>query len=149
MSIEVEIRELVESDFPVVDAYIKQEIWKRAKKEWAQFVDPEKVEAVLKNTNQNIHAVIVDETYVLVFRVAHLWFTSNWFIEEMLVVRALPGKASFASVHRALDHICRVSGASGILAGTAMVPRDAAMVRLYKKGGFSVTQIGLFKNAAN
>jgi hypothetical protein len=141
----IHIRELTEADYPVIDELVRKRLWERSKKKWSATIDPSKVAAVMKNQNPNIHSVVVEETYILVFSMAHPWFSDKFFVEEKLVIKAFNGLGNFDDVTKALEHIARVSGAYGILTGTAMAPNDDALVRMYLKAGFEQSQVGLFK----
>lgn len=141
----INIREITVADYPVIDELVRQKLWERSKKKWTVIVDPLKVAAVVKNQNPNIHSVVVEETYILVFSMAHPWFSDQFFVEEKLVIKAFDGPGNFSDVTKALEHIARVSGAYGILTGTAMAPNDKALVRMYEKAGFEKSQVGLFK----
>ena len=139
------IRELTEADYPAIDQCIVDRVWERSNKKWAAMVDPQIVGDAVKNKHPHIHSVIVEETYLLVFAVAHLWFTAKFFIEEKLVLKLYDGPGKFSDVIQALEHTAKVTEASGILVGTSMAPNDKALVRLYEKEGFEFSQAGLYK----
>lgn len=141
----INIREITKADYPVIDELVRQRLWERANKKWTTAIDPSKVASVMKNQNPNIHSVVVEETYILVFSMAHPWFSDKFFVEEKLVIKAFDGPGNFSDVTKALEHIARVSGAYGILTGTAMAPNDVALTRMYEKAGFEQSQVGLFK----
>lgn len=139
------IREVTEADFPAIDVLIHQRIWERANKKWTQFIDPAKVEDVLKNRHPTIHSVVVEETYLLVFSIVHMWFSNTFFVEEKLVIKPFKGTGKFSDVTKALEHIAKVSEASGILSGTLMAPHDKALARMYNRAGYDNINIGLLK----
>ena len=140
------IREVDARDYAVIDAGIRARVWERSNKEWTKLIDPYMVRQVLINKHPDIHSIIVEETYLVSFALAKLWFTEEYFIEEKLVIRAYKdGKADFNSVIDALEHTARMTGAKGIITGTLMAPNNRAMSRLYQKRGFKIVQLGMLK----
>ena len=141
------IRPLREDDYPFIDAYIKQRVWERANKKWVKLIDPVLLESTLKNTNPNIHVVIVKDTYLLAFSVISPWFTSKTLIDEKLIFRLLDGPGKFSDVIEALEYIAQTLYASGILVGTALAPKDEVLTRMFQHAGFEMNQMGLFKES--
>ena len=78
------IRPLTKEDYPAIDAYIKKRPWERTNKKWAGLIDPTLIETTLKNMNPNIHAVIVENTYLVLFAVISPWFTNKTLIDEII-----------------------------------------------------------------
>ena len=37
--------------------------------------------------------------------------------------------------------------ASGVMVGTALAPKDAVLVRMFQRAGFSSSHVGLFKSS--
>lgn len=141
----INIRPLTKEDYPHIEAYVKQRAWERADKKWIALIDSSRIEATLKNLNPNIHAVIVEDTYLLLFAVISPWFTSKTLIDEKLIFRLLDGPGKFSDVVKALEHIAESTNSAGIMVGTALAPKDNVMVRMFQKAGFELSQAGLFK----
>ena len=139
------IRPLCEDDYPFIDNYIKQRPWERSNKKWVSLIDPVLIEATLKNQNPNIHAVIVKDTYLVLFSLGKPWFTKKALVDEKLIFRLLNGPGKFKDVVIALEYIAKTVGASGVMVGTGLVPKDAAMVRIYQHAGFEASSINLYK----
>ena len=139
------IRPLKETDYPAIDAYLVQRPWERAGKQWVKLIDPVLIEATLKNNNPNIHCVIVEDTYLVLFAVIKPWFTHKSLIDEKLIFRLLDGPGKFSDAVAALEYIAERMQASGVMVGTALAPRDEVLVRLFQRAGFESSQVGLFK----
>lgn len=142
------IRPITEEDYPQIDMYIKQRSWERAGKQWVNLINPSLIEAVAKNKHPHIHTMIVEETYAVLFSVVKPWFTDKMLIEEKLIFKLFDGPGKFPDVIVALEHVAKTMGAVGILAGTALAPKDAVMVRILERQGFVVNHVGLFKDTA-
>ena len=140
------IRPLTKEDYPAIDAYIKKRPWERTNKKWTGLIDPTLIETTLKNMNPNIHAVIVENTYLVLFAVISPWFTNKTLIDEKLIFRLLDGPGKFSDVVKALEHIAKSTNASGIMVGTALAPNDKVMVRMFQRTGFELSQSSLFKD---
>lgn len=140
------IRPLEKKDYPLIDMYIKQRAWERADKKWVSLIDPILIEKTLKNLNPNIHAVIVEDTYLVLFAVISPWFTNETLIDEKLIFRLLDGPGKFSDVAKALEHIAKSTNAVGIMVGTALAPNDKVMVRMFQRAGYELSQSGLFKD---
>lgn len=140
------IRPLCETDYPFIDIYIKQRPWERANKKWVNLIDPVLIESTLKNSNSNIHAVIVKDTYLLLFAVISPWFTNKTLIDEKLIFHLLDGPGKFSDVVDALEYIAKSVHASGIMVGTALAPSNKVMARMFQHAGFELSQSGLFKD---
>lgn len=141
------IRPLREEDYPFIDAYIKQRPWERADKKWVSLIDPVLIESTLKNQNPNIHSVIVKDTYLVLFSVIKPWFTHKTLIDEKLIFHLLDGPGKFTDVVAALEYIANTMNASGVMVGTALAPKDAVLVRMFQRAGFSSSHVGLFKSS--
>lgn len=139
------IRPLTKEDYPFIDKYVKQRAWERTNKKWTSLIDPTLIETTLKNMNPNIHAVVVEDTYLLLFAVISPWFTNKTLIDEKLVFRFLDGPGKFSDVTAALEHIATSTNAAGIMVGTALAPSSKVMVRMYQRAGYELSQSGLFK----
>lgn len=139
------IRPLTKEDYPAIDAYIKKRPWERTNKKWTGLIDPTLIETTLKNINPNIHAVIVENTYLVLFAVISPWFTNKTLIDEKLIFRLLDGPGKFSDVTAALDHIAASTNAAGIMVGTALAPSDKVMARMFQRAGFELSQSSLFK----
>ena len=96
--------------------------------------------------NPNIHAVVVEDTYLLLFAVISPWFTNKTLIDEKLVFRLLDGPGKFSDVVKALEYIAKSTNTSGIMVGTALAPNDKVMVRMFQRAGFELSQSSLFKD---
>lgn len=140
------IRPLAEEDYPFIDQYIKQRPWERANKQWIKLIDPVLIEATLKNKNPNIHCVIVEDTYLVLFSVIRPWFTNKALIDEKLIFRLLNGPGKFSDAVAALEYIAKTTDAAGVMVGTALAPNDKVMVRMFQRAGFELSQSGLFKD---
>jgi hypothetical protein len=140
------IRPLTKEDYPFIDAYVKQRPWERTNKKWTGLIDPTLIETTLKNMNPNIHAVVVEDTYLLLFAVISPWFTNKTLIDEKLVFRLLDGPGKFSDVVKALEYIAKSTNTSGIMVGTALAPNDKVMVRMFQRAGFELSQSSLFKD---
>jgi hypothetical protein len=142
------IRPINEEDYPQIDMYIKQRSWERSGKQWVNLINPALIERVAKNKHPHIHIMIVEETYAVLFSVIKPWFTDKMLIEEKLIFKLFDGPGKFLDVVTALEHVAKTMGAVGILAGTALAPKDAVMVRILERQGFVINHVGLFKDTA-
>ena len=142
------IRPINEADYPQIDLYIEQRSWERAGKEWVKLINPALIKRVAMNKHPHIHTMIVEETYAVLFSVVKPWFTDSTLIEEKLIFKLFDGPGKFSDVIVALEHVAKTMGAVGILAGTALAPKDAVMVRILERQGFVVNHVGLFKDTA-
>lgn len=141
----MKIRPLTEADYPFIDEYIKQRPWERTSKKWVNLIDPDLIEKTLKNQNPKIDCVIVEDTYLVLFSVIRPWFTNKILIDEKLIFRLLDGPGKFTDVIEALEYIAQVMGASAVMAGTALAPKDEVLVRMFQRAGFESNHTGLFK----
>ena len=141
----MKIRPLTAADYPFIDEYIKQRPWERTSKKWVNLIEPDLIEKTLKNQNPKIDCVIVEDTYLVLFSVIRPWFTNKILIDEKLIFRLLDGPGKFTDVIEALEYIAQIIGASAVMVGTALAPKDEVLVRMFQRAGFESNHTGLFK----
>jgi hypothetical protein len=143
----INIRFVGGQDEAAIDAYVADKVWGRADKLWTTLINPLHIGRVLKGFNPNIHAMVVEETYLVLFATVRPWFTDQIIIDEKLIFRLHDGKGKFSDVIDALDAIAKEENAAGIMVGTGLTPNDAAMSRLYKREGFEPSSSNLYKQS--
>ena len=86
---------------------------------------------------QNIvDAVVINESYLLVFSVVKPWYSKNRSILcEDLVLRIGSG-SSFRDVVAALEHLADLNECNAIITGGALARSSRAITRLYQRFGF-------------
>lgn len=91
-------------------------------------------------------AVIVEETYLLIYAVGSPWYSDEYIdFYEMGVYRIARHCATFVSVTQAMEGIARQCGASRILVGTSLPENKRALVRLYERYGFRAHAYAMIK----
>lgn len=112
-------------------------------KRWAETIDPYVVLASIMTGA--IPAVIVNETYLVVYVVGSPWYTYKRVLEEQVVIRIYPGPGILNEVVTALEDIAAKSNCIGVSVGTALADNDVALCRLYERRGFQTECISLYK----
>lgn len=141
----INVRFVDEQDYSAIDDYIADEVWKRTHKAWAKLIKPKYIDRVLKGGNPNIHAVIVEETYLVLFSVIRPWFTDQTLLDEKLIFRLYDGVGEFSDVISVLETLAQHENAAGIMVGTGLAPSDKAMSRMYQRVGFESSSSNLYK----
>jgi hypothetical protein len=141
----IQIRTINDTDKEAIDAYVNARVWERAEKKWVTTIDSELIRTACKNENPDIHSVIIEETYLLLFSIVKLWFSSEQFLEEKLLIKLLDGPGKFSDVTKAFDQMAQNLRIDHIVVGTAMAPNDKALVRMYMRNGFEQSATGLYK----
>lgn len=84
----------------------------------------------------SVDALIIDESYLLVYAVVVPWYSKNRIVlAEELVLRIDKG-SSFGSVIATLEQLADDHKCEAIIAGGALARSSRAITRLYQKYGF-------------
>lgn len=93
------------------------------------------VEMVVQNM---VDAVVIDESYLLVFSIVKPWYSKNRLVlSEDLVLRIGKG-SSFSAVAFALEQIAETNECDAIITGGALARSSRAITRLYQRFGFEL-----------
>lgn len=92
-----------------------------------------------------LNAVVVEDTYVLVYNLGSPWYSPATFLEECLVLRVYDGDADFSAVTQALEGLAKHHGAKAIASATALAKSDRALSRMYQRAGFIPIGTRLYK----
>lgn len=93
------------------------------------------VEMVVQNM---VDAVVIDESYLLVFSVVKPWYSKNRLVlSEDLVLRIGKG-SSFRAVVATLEHLAETNDCDAIVTGGALARSSRAITRLYQRFGFEL-----------
>lgn len=112
-------------------------------KSWAEHIDAFRcLDQIMTGV---VDAVIVEETYLLVYDVGAPWYSKDIILAEMLVLKVYEGGARFHHLAEALEQLARENEATAITVGTALAQSDAALSRLYKRHGFQIEAYSLYK----
>lgn len=91
------------------------------------------VEMIVQNI---VDAVVIDESYLLVYAVVKPWYSKNsYVVSEELVLRI--GKGShFGSVVHTLEEIAKLHDCDAIVTGGALARSSRAITRMYQRYGY-------------
>lgn len=83
-----------------------------------------------------VDAVVIDESYLLVYAIVTPWYSKNSrVLHEELVLRLAKG-SSFSRVVETLECIARDEECDAIVVGGALARSSRAIVRMYQRYGF-------------
>lgn len=137
------LRKVASKDYEAID--IAYDSLQKNTKQWLHYIDVPKARIVCRGQHPTIASVVVAETYLLVFHVVVPWFSSDSFLEELMLLKIYKNGVGFKQVHRAIDYLCTSLKLSGAMTGTALSTNDEALARMYERDGFQKSLIGLFK----
>lgn len=144
----INIRFVAEQDYPDIDAYLADKVWGHADKLWTTLINPQYIERALKGFNPSIRALVIEETYLVLYALVRPWFTDQTIIDEKLIFRLRLGKGKFPDVIDTLNAIAKEENAAGVMVGTGLTHNDAAMSRLYQREGFEPSSSNLYKQSS-
>lgn len=94
----------------------------------------------------SVTAVIVDETYCVVYSFTTPWFSRAMFLYEAVIVRLYKdGPANLDDLHDAIEAYTKAAGGSGVMLGTAFTDHDEVAARRHKQYGCERESINAFK----
>lgn len=83
-----------------------------------------------------VNVVIVDEAYLLFYRIGSPWYNAALLDFYELGVFRVSGKGSFRAVVKAMQDIAEEAGAGRVVVGTSLASDHEALARLYRRHGF-------------
>lgn len=133
------IRSVEEKDFPAIDQKLKEAIWLKESKRWTLFVDPVKVEQVLKG-NSHLPVIILEETFLIVFNITTPWYISDTkqLLQELLVLKIYDTAKPVSLIPKALQYMCQKLNLCGVMAGAVLPDDPFRLLKVYYKAGFTL-----------
>lgn len=93
------------------------------------------VDRIIKG--EELLAVILDDSYLLVYSIGSPWYSKSTVLVEDMVLRLAPG-SHFSVVTDYLEDLAEQNDCDMILVGGALARSSRAITRLYQRQGFTV-----------
>lgn len=114
----------------------------------AKGLTPRPLEDKIEHILKNFLTVIIEDQYILIVDRIESWFAEDVILQEQLLYRYALGSATIYDVVTVLGDLKEKMGCDAIQVGTLACKTETehfALMKLYKKAGFEIQQLSLWR----